>query len=59
MFRLLGLATGRVAKQSNKSNAGFSVGVNGHQHCIGDTMLMKSPGGALIVVNAGLSVGDT
>ena len=34
-------------------------GVNRHQHCIGDTMLMRSPGGASIVVNAGFSVGDT
>ena len=33
--------------------------VNRHQHCIGDTMLMRSPGGASIVVNAGFSVGDT
>ena len=34
-------------------------GEKGHQQCVGDTLLMRSPGGASIVVNAGFSVGDT
>ncbi|MDD6668192.1 MAG: hypothetical protein PUE54_00845 [Bacteroidales bacterium] len=32
---------------------------NVHHHRFEDTMMMKSPGGAAIVVNAGLSAGGT